>query len=499
MKKLILSGFALSLLLSHLCLAAELREDDFFGSEEQGLIPEVQFYENEIEIEKETMTVSKNEVEIDLPRPTKGQNYSIIPWSTIDSEEWLSIKNWMIERSMKDKLPEWKINLRHAIHKELIGKVLQCKGTCLVYRGSSKAKVQHLSRIEEGDELQTEKDSVAWVYLMDGSLLRVSPQTSISFNEINFSKKEILIVSRLSEGHVFWYPREKKESKNDHGAETDSISLPLLVQNANVEFYERQIYTQSSDKTRLKEIIDLKDNAINEQLKFLNQLKKENDQELAVTSKFLLVAPNGTVVSNQTGFDFVYILGGESYFKKRNPLSNEGFNLTLRGYLNVVEEKILDDGWYRIGSDGKSFSKMLEIPPVLQVLELLTKRIKTIETAREIWVKNFTLPIMKSINRPDEMAMEHGYSVWGEELGERFVFLIDFTRRVETTNLNSIHKLLANNMVEEHTLNLSESLYASSLNHYLLGLKSRYDSKRMKVREMSDLHYYVWLLKNGKF
>jgi hypothetical protein len=46
---------------------------------------------------------------------------------------------------------------------------------------------------------------------------------------------------------------------------------------------------------------------------------------------------------------------------------------------------------------------------------------------------------------------------------------------------------------------LSEDNYRASLNHYLLGLKSRYDGKKMRVREMNDLQYYVWILKNGKW
>lgn len=501
MKKLIWSGFALSLLFSTPQLHAKMSEEDIFWEEDQKIMPAVQGYESEIQLEKEVNLVSKNEVEVDLPAPKKGQNHSIIPWSTLDPEEWLSIKNWMIERNVKDQLPHWKINLRHAVHKELFGKVLQCKGSCSVYRGNSSTKVQHLSRIHEGDEFRTESDSVAWIYLMDGSLLRVSPNSSISFHEINFSSQEILIVTRLSEGHVFWHPREKREFVNENAPETDSISLPLMVQNSNVEFFERRIYSASNDKKRLKEIMDLEDNAVNDQLKFLNDLKMENDLTLNIPSKFFIISPNATIVSKQMGLDFVYVLGGESYFKKRSSLSDEHFTLTLRGYLNLENQKIIDNDWYRIDSDGKSFHKMEEVPGILQVLELITKRIKTIETAREIWVKSFTVPIIKTLNDPQKMAIEYGYSIWDEDLQKRLAFLMDYTRRIETTNLNSIHKLLTKLKAEGKIddLKLSESLYISSLNHYLLGLKSRYDSKRMRVRDMNDLHYYVWLLRNGKF
>jgi hypothetical protein len=44
----------------------------------------------------------------------------------------------------------------------------------------------------------------------------------------------------------------------------------------------------------------------------------------------------------------------------------------------------------------------------------------------------------------------------------------------------------------------TDAAYKASLNHYLLGLKNRYSDKKMQVREMNDLQYYVWILKNGK-
>ena len=135
------------------------------------------------------------------------------------------------------------------------------------------------------------------------------------------------------------------------------------------------------------------------------------------------------------------------------------------------------------------------------MLELLTKRIKTIELAREIWVRDFTLPLIHLLSNPEKMAHQFGYTVWNENLSERIKFLSEYTRRVETTNLKSIQNLITR--MEESgkkiSVDISEEHYRKSLNHYLLGLKSRYDNKKMRVREMNDVQYYVWILRNGKF
>ena len=98
------------------------------------------------------------------------------------------------------------------------------------------------------------------------------------------------------------------------------------------------------------------------------------------------------------------------------------------------------------------------------------------------------------------LAREFGYTLWGDEIDQRFNFLVEYTRRIETTNLMSVENLLTKlkDKGESFSRELSESQYQASLNHYLLGLKSRYDKRKMRVREMNDLQYYVWILKNGK-
>jgi hypothetical protein len=450
--------------------------------------------------QKESWRVRPEQVEVDLPLPNKGQGFSIIPWSTLDAEEWFSVKNWIIEREIKDKTPDWKIGLRQKNHQELMGKILQCRGTCSVYRGTSKANVQFLSQIFEGDELITENNSVAWIFLLDGSLMRVSPRSSISFHEINISKTEIFILSRLNEGHLFWHPRKKMSFIPDLGAETDSLSLPLLVREANQQYFERKIFHSQNDLERVHEVINLEDDAVETQFKTLNEIKDDNDRFLTIPTKLMMVFPNGTLVAKEVSFDLVYLLGGESYFKKRSSSSSDVFSLFLRGYLATEEIKDLDHQWYLVSPTGRTYSKMEDVHGPLQVLELLTKRIKTIELAREIWVKEFSVPLLKLISLPEKMAQTYGHTVWGQELEKRYQFLVDYTRRIETTNLGSIEKLLTKLEGQEKKgpIQLSEDLYSTSLNHYLLGLKSRYDSKKMRVKEMNDLQYYVWILKNGK-
>ena len=504
MKKLIWSAFAMSLIvMPHVGHSQTEAVDDFLGLESE-ILPELkgkQRFTSPDLHESPTLQVRPETVEIDLPEPNKGQSHSIIPWSTQDPEDFLSINTWLIERKIKDETPDWKIRLRQADHKELVGKILQCKGTCEVYRGSNKAKVQHLSRITEGDEVKTGKDSVAWIYLMDGSLMRLSPETSVSMNEFNLTKNDFFILARLNQGHIFFHPRSSKDLPMEFAPETDSVSLPLLVREANQQNFERGVYKYQNDQQRTSEIMNLDDTAIKNQINVLNSYKADNNPVMTLKTRVMIVAPNSSLVAKDVSFDYVYLPGGKAFFKKRTNEEGEEYSLHLRGYAMTQAFTVSEMTWHEVDQNGRNYSPLTDAPGTLQVLELITKRIKTIELAREVWVKDFTLPIMKARNEATVLARDFGYTLWGDEMSRRFDFLVEYTRRIETTNLRSIENLLVKLEASGETIRreLSDEQYQVSLNHYLLGLKNRYDKKKMRVRDMNDLQYYVWILKNGKF
>lgn len=504
MKKLILSAFALSLIISVNGVFAQTEAiDDFLGLDSE-LMPELKgsqkFTPEDLHTD-ESWKVTPAKTIVDLPSPSKGQNYSIIPWSTQDPYEFLSIDKWLVEREIKDKTPDWMIRMRAASHAELVGKILQCRGTCHIYRGSNRAKVQHLSQIQEGDELVTEKDSVAWFFTMDGSIGRLAPMSSMAFQEINFSPKEAFLLTRLNQGHVYWGARTKTPLALDDAPETDQESIPLMVRNANREHFERLTFKNQNDDMNLTETFNLEDGSHRFQTEELNKMKEANNQKLTLISRVMTVTPNMTIVSKDISFDLSYMPGGKSYFKKRSTEVDSEFSLYLRGYTNTDSHVIGSTEWHQVEANGRNYSAINDVPAPLQVLELLTKRIKTFELAREIWIADFTLPVLADISIPVVLSKNHGYTAWGDELAQRQEFLKEYTRRIETTHLRSLDNLLAkieaNGQPVDRELTLEH--YKTSVNHYLLGLKSRYDRKQMRVKEMNDLQYYVWILRNGKF
>ena len=193
----------------------------------------------------------------------------------------------------------------------------------------------------------------------------------------------------------------------------------------------------------------------------------------------------------------IYRLGSKAYFKRRTNDEGTSLLLQMRGYSVRDLTDINELKWYEVAENGRNFSLAENDLGHLEITELLTKRIKTFELAREIWIDQYTGPIFATIENKEKMAIKHGFKIWGEEISKRFDFMLEYMRRIETTNLKSIELLLSKNEIQVEK-GPGTNHFQAALDSYLFGLKKRYSNERSQVREMSDLQYYVWILRNGK-
>jgi hypothetical protein len=244
----------------------------------------------------------------------------------------------------------------------------------------------------------------------------------------------------------------------------------------------------------------LEETVITDQIKKINELRVLNNSSQTPVARVMLVAPNGSLVGKLASFDLFHYPGGKSHFKKRNSLEGHELSVQLRGYTAAEMTPITEEAWYEIDINGRSHAKVEAVTGALEITELLTRRIKTMELARELWLEKYTLPVVKSLDTPKDLAIKHGYSIWGEELSRRFDFLSEYTRRMETTNLKSMDNLLKKleDNGEVATKEMGDGHFQATLNYYLKDLKQRYTNKHMQVREMNDLQYYIWILRHGK-
>lgn len=377
----------------------------------------------------------------------KKQSYSLIPWAELSEKAWLDFREWKKDLRVKEDMPDWEKASRDARLVETVGRLLDCVGTCEVYHDQTPIKARFRSEVLEGDELVTKEGSYAWVYLMDGTLVRLSPQSSISFYEINVGMSEVFFHARVNYGNILWLSRDPYPFLENDNSETDQIFLPLVFPKAN--FY-KEAQKKEDD---LLSLIEGEGEAL-KQYRRLNQLLEENNKKSQTgaprSHAAFLVMPNGSIFGKNLKMEFVVLVGGKSYFKKRsfkdyNPEIKEedsSASFFYRGFDNKETYDIEKDRWYQVQADGREVSVYDEKNGDFNfyIGEFLTTRIPTIFYARELLWQEYSDFTYKKLT-PQELGSTYNYRLWGSfseeksDLTLRLEFLKEHTRRVETTQL----------------------------------------------------------------
>lgn len=405
--------------------------------------------------------------------------HSLIQWKKIDLNQWVDFNDWKREREVKDRYPKWMISLKSRQLIELVGRVLDCVGNCRNFRGNTFANVQFKSSIKEGDEFTTGKDSFAWLFLMDGSLIRVSPQSSISFKEINISHEKIFFHARVNYGNVLWLSRIPEKLKEFSDRETDTLFLPLNFFEANF-FPEYQAPKEEDLYSYL-----IGQDLVLRQYKYLNKLITDNN-ELTKNrkSEFFLVLPNGTFHGENLQIEMVVLNRGKSFIKNRsfhfyNPESLEvkqPLTYFYRGYINRDTFDVPLNQWLEISEDGKSIIPYEKDDPNFSFGEYLTKRIPTIFVARELLLQEYSKNFFtKELN--EEILAKENYRLWNgkdkvveNELGKRLEFLKEYTRREESTTLRISERFQEIIRARGEPIGAtpySDEFYSLAVNHFI--------------------------------
>lgn len=373
-----------------------------------------------------------------------GQGRSLINWQELDHNQFLDFTEWKLQQELRSQTPSWETVIRERALIELMGRALECVGECRVYKGEQFNSLRFKSALHQGDEVVTERDSYLWIYLMDGTLVRLSPETSITLKELNIGRQENFLHIRINSGNVLWLSRTESKYQEKDFRETDTLFLPL-------DFYEANSFTnQGEEEAETQDLFSLliEKDGTKMQYDRLNRLIEFNN---SLTNKkktySFAVMPNGTIFGPQLNMEFIVLLGGKSYFKQRSPQElglEEGaralpLTFFYRGYENTRETAIQVGSWYEVDSRGRSIASH-NPSHHFGMGEFITSNIPTFFVARELLLQLYSRFAYESLH-PLVLAQEHGYRQWGRldqegsDLNLRLNFLKEHTRRVETTNL----------------------------------------------------------------
>ncbi|MBT4791443.1 MAG: hypothetical protein HON90_07720 [Halobacteriovoraceae bacterium] len=434
----------------------------------------------------------------------KGQSRETTQWATLKDYEWFDFKLWAKDRDIKDKDLVWKKRIRDLTNAELVGRVLKCVGVCTSYRGSKENLAEFQTNLREGDEFKTDPDSFAWILLIDGSILRVSSKSSVTLQEINLSREKSFVILRVNQGQIQFQSRLMGEFEKLNQPESDLGFNPFQVLQANREYYSIHEYRKMNKDERVRYAI-AKHPGYDSQYDKLNQLMKKNDKLFENRdTHFFIYSPNISIEGVNTNVSLFYEPNGVSYFRLDDSykyFNKKDFRISFnkvyfRGHQNLAEMEPDNKKWYQMDKTGSTISEeKSEKTPLLSASIAFLNRIPSIHLAREIWLEKYSFDFLKAQQTPRELAEMHGYRLWDftnkEEIKKRLYFVKEYTRRIETTNLISLRGLLQSKKNED----FNPSYYAMSMRKHYNQVRNRYRSEKLKIREMSDTHYYLWTLK----
>ena len=376
------------------------------------------------------------------PYEYKNQKQSAFNWGDIPLKPFLSFKEWRMETEVKEQTPEWEQAYRARKNKEIVGRFFECVGTCHVERGEGFFNPSFRSNLYENDEIQTIGESYAWIFLMDGTMVRLSPESSITVNEFNLGQTENFINARVNMGNVLWMSRLENFHEENNYRETDILFFPL-------DFYDA---TPTIDHKKYKEddllvLTEPKTTTLN-QIEKLNQLIEDNDSMTNGKKTFtILTLPNITLMGQAPVVETVALLGGKSYFRKRTFDDQElvvdsedkesEVQYQLRGYENKEITTLNSNDWMEVDERGKFVSPVSDVN-LLNSGSFITKRIPSILVARELLLQRYSSFVFQDEYDRLALAKNEGYRLWEKtELDLRLDFIKEYFRRIETTNLFS--------------------------------------------------------------
>ena len=342
-------------------------------------------------------------------------------------EQWLDLSRWQRGERLGQVLDVGKGQ------GEVMGRLIYCVGICRLYRGPGFIKGKSRSLLREGDELMTSRNSYGWVFFLDGTLLRVSPESMVAFKEFNVGRKAFLLSLRLNQGHIFVANRDPSPLVVQKLLATDRMFIPLPLRGL---FQEKPLGHQG--QSGLATPLPGQGEVAGERFEQLNQQVAQNATRLQFRPTWTLISmANGDIYGQGLHMELFAQMGGASFFQHRKPSWHPEVRMPFRavlwyrGYSNQKVSQLTLGETYRMGPLGRKLQQGVK-NFFIQSQQLL-KRIPGILMVREKWLPRYAGALHGANLGAEALSKATGHRLWeGRELYQRMKFLRLYTRQVTT-------------------------------------------------------------------
>jgi len=217
---------------------------------------------------------------------------SLIVWDKINQNEWLNLAKWKQERKIKDsfKSADW-FDKNKNIETQ-VGIILDKFGKCKIHSSNTPYFGSYKSKLFEGYEVEAKSNSLCMIMLTDGTLIRVSANSSVSINEFMINDKEYYFFLRINFGNVYIQSRFKEKYISKNTNESDNLLLPSSTDEARIGFSKRKSKLDFLNPlNRVNKIYKKLDNEID----INNQSLKDFKSHYLISTSFALIDCEGKI------------------------------------------------------------------------------------------------------------------------------------------------------------------------------------------------------------
>ncbi len=441
----------------------------------------------------------------------KNEKKSAIDWAELEEKQWLDLSKWKQELKWKEKIGNWRLYNQEMEMVEPVGYLLRCVGQCRIHRGTRKEifSPRFRSKILERDDFETFSDSYAFIYLLNGTMLRLAPNTSISLNEFNINKHGSFLYARVNHGQILSIPRVDEPFTVQSMRETDIIFYPLSCHKAHVSVDETKRFSDDDlyEYTLLKRKHEKKYSYLNN---FIEKNKITVPEQKHTT---LFTSANGNVLSTNTVLDFIVLQNSTSYIRSR---SGEGLYYDkspefavshFYSHNSVEEEDIretseeLESGkWYEVKDERRELLGYPEGQKRFYMPSLVSRRMPSIFIARELFIRKYSQFLFEPSMTKRLMATKYSLRLWDSWDSEgdsdlSLNFLLGYSKMVELKNFDEKKKLFKRIGSRKETITVGhydESYYNTALRLYLFAQKGRHSFFDLKTGVLNSTKKPFW-------
>lgn len=417
----------------------------------------------------------------------KGQNYFYRNFERMDADRWLDTDIW--KKSLKHTPIEKRAEIERK-YREEFAHVITCVGSCRVHRDSGHYSLSYKSVLVEGDSVETGKNSILWLALKDGNLLRLSSLTKVKLSEINLGSGMAQVTISLTHGFIHGFDRRDDPMIIGDGLiDTDPMIFPLRFEKANMEYY----YWKKHHKKG-----NLRGSTRGELFQYYLSGKAQVEQVLPrdFKRKYLIHSSYGDMIVENASFMMAFDPAKGSYWWHG---LNEGELIPATVQLRketAFEETLYPRKWHLI-KDG-----LVEVKPELGKLfsgeSYIMQRGVGVRVVRDRFFLKYSQGLYKSLLKKNRHTMaREGARLWSlEELNQREAYLkkyYHFMGRTWMSHYNGLKKKWPELKVSYYNGQALKVLISELQSLKIL------DSPILRKLGRDQLHFYLWAKAKGRW